>query len=128
LGKELENSQATLDFHGYTIVSSGLESALVNFEELTKTAGQGFVAGSVGLITLSSFCGTSVRFVTKMIQILEFTSLIELFNVNFDRILQILLQSIANLIEIDILDFPTEKPMNKKVENSIASQWKGKLS
>lgn len=127
-GKTLKHDEASIKFDGYSKISSGLQSSLNAIKGIAGVAGGTVVAGGVGALTLSSLMGNSLGFLTKMIQIIEFTALMQLFNVEYDRTLKQLLSSVAMLTDIQILSFPTEPILEEQVENSIAGQYKGKLS
>jgi hypothetical protein len=62
-----------------------------------------------------------------MIQIIEFTSFMELFNVEFDLSMGSLLRAISEATEFNLLTVPT-KSFYSELENGKATQWKGKLS
>ena len=56
---------------------------------------------------MSSLFGNSLSFLSKMIQIMEFTAFMELYNVNFDPILGNVLRIIATVTEVEFLNVPT---------------------
>jgi hypothetical protein len=51
----------------------------------------------------------------------------ELFNVEFDQSMGGLLRAIAESTEFNLLQVPLQS-LFSKVDNSVATQWKGKLS
>ena len=127
-GKELVNDTSKSYFNGYQLISTSLEKTgevINSAASLTSTA---ITATGLGAITFSSIVGHSVGFFTKMISILEFTALMELFNVDYDASLAKLLRAITNLTNFKIVAIPSESHMKKKFENTRASEWKGKLS
>jgi hypothetical protein len=99
-GKILQNSEANIDFAGYSKIAEGLSGSIDALNSISGAAGATVVAGGVGALTLSSLLGNSLGFLTKMIQIIEFTALMELFNVEYDRTLASLLSAIAKLTNI----------------------------
>lgn len=76
-GKTLENKEATTDFAGYSKISNGLSQSLETFSSMSGEVGATVVTSGVGALTMSSLLGNSLGFLTKMIQIIEFTALME---------------------------------------------------
>jgi hypothetical protein len=124
----LENKSSSANMSGIVKLSGGLEGSIFALESISGTTSSAVVTSGVSALTFSSLFGNSLGFLTKMIQIIEFTALMQLFNVEFDRNLSRLLSAIANLTNLQVLSFPTEKHLQRQVENTPAGLWKGKLS
>ena len=68
-----------------------------------------------------------MSFLGKLVQIIEFTGLMELFNIEFDQTMGVFLSQLNEATEFSFLGFFTNR-LTDTIQNSIATQWKGKLS
>lgn len=50
------------------------------------------------------------------------------FNINYDLVIEALLSMVENIGDFDVYDLPFENTMKENVENSVASNWRGKFS
>jgi hypothetical protein len=107
-GKQLQNDSSELDFIGYQKLSSDFVTSINALNSISGATGAAVSTGSIGAVTASSLLGNSLGFLTKMIQIIEFTALMELFNVEYDRTLAALLGAISKLTDLKLLSIPTE--------------------
>ncbi len=84
----------------------------------------------VGGAVLSAFMGTSFSFLAKIFIIIEFMTQIQMFNVNYEPILDGFFTTLGKYTEINImsLSLPSEKKLQAQNENSLPGKWKGKLS
>ena len=62
-----------------------------------------------------------------MIQIIEFTAMLELYNFEYDPELGKLMNRLGDVTEFDVIPMPLND-WASRVENSIAAPWAGKLS
>lgn len=102
--------------------------SITTAKKVTQIAGAVALTAATSLISLSSIFGILLGAVSKFFQIIEFTGLLAFFNIKFDLVLETLLAMIENIGDFDIFDFAFENAMKEKVENSVASNWKGKFS
>ena len=123
-GKKPANNKANIDFSGYRVNSKQVTSAVDAVGAGTETAGSTGLAASIGTLSISSLCRTSMSFLSKLVQMIEFSSMLRLFNFEYEPLLGGFLEKNKGK---SIIPFPLiDKISNYK--NSIASQWKGKLS
>ena len=126
-GKSLENKKASVDFPGKAFIPKTMKDVV---GAVGKIGGRGAQAGlSMSMVTLwtSSFFTSSLSCLSKFIQVIDFTGLISMLNFGFDPLLGSLLEQLSKFTEINFISFPLNDLVSN-VENSIASQWKGKLS
>lgn len=72
-------------------------------------------------------CGLSFKFLAKMIQIIEFTGLMEYYNIYFDATLAEILRAINESTEFTLLNLPIKDTVNT-LANSKAAIFRGKLT
>lgn len=128
-GKILSNDQASANFPGSSnnlgfLSLEGLRSAA----KVTSVMGSVAVAASTSVLSLSSMFGLVLGMIGKFFQVIEFTGLIGFFNIRFDELLDAMLVLVQNIADIDLFDFPFESSMKARLENSVASKWRGKFS
>ena len=82
---------------------------------------------SIGILSVSSLCSNALAFLSKLIQIIEFSALMEYYNVDFDPNLGIFLNRLNEATNFNLLTLPETK-YSQAVENSVAAPYKGKLS
>lgn len=127
-GGLLAHLETSTNFPGYSInddsISYKTAEAVSKFTQIfTQPASYlGIVAVSTGPI-----CGLSFKFLAKMIQIIEFSGLMEYYNIHFDSQLAELLSSINESTEFTLLNIPIDDKVNTKY-NSKAATWRGKLT
>lgn len=120
-GQQLENFEASFEFKRASVVNSSVGGTLKSFSNLTKNIAPVIVFGSISIIITSSVIGFSIQSLVKIFIIIEFSALLQLFNVQFDQLLEHFLLGVYNLANIDILNFVTEDVMQRDVSNSVAS-------
>ena len=126
-GKDLENKNSSRDFRGQTVLPKGVEEATETFASVGGQSARAVAGSSAGVLSVSSLFTNSLSCLSKLIQIIEFTSLMELFNFEYDPILGSFLRRLAKMTKFDLIPFPVNDWVSD-VTNSQASQWKGKLS
>jgi len=82
---------------------------------------------SMGLLTTSSICSNLLAFLSKLIQIIEFSGLMEYYNIDFDDNLGIFLSHLNEVTDFKMMNIP-DNSYNHILENSRAGPYKGKLS
>ena len=126
-GKKIETEKIHYQFMGYRQDS---ETVVKTVETLGSVGGRGVRAmliASAGALMVSTIFTNSLSFLSKLIQVIEFTSMLGLFNFEYDPLLSSFLSQLAKMTEFDVISFPLNKLVSN-IENSEASQWKGKLS
>ena len=116
-----------MEFEGYTKISSGARLAV---EKVAAVSAQGSRAGTVGsltVLTVSSLFTNSLACMSKLVQIIEFSCLMENFNFNFDPVLGNFLRELADMTSLKFVPLPLSDLVSS-TSNSVASPWKGKLS
>ena len=126
-GKNLENSNSSRDFQGHTVLPEGVEEATEAFASVGGQGARAMAGSSAGILSVSSVFTNSLSCLSKLIQIIEFTSLMEVFNFEYDPILGSFLRKLSEMTKFDLIPFPVNDWVSD-VRNSKASQWKGKLS
>ena len=126
-GKSLENKNSSIDFKGQTVLPKGVEETTESFASVGGQSARAMAASSAGILSVSSLFTNSLSCLSKLIQIIEFTSLIEFFNFEYDPILGSFLSRLSELTKFDLIPFPVNDWVSH-VGNSEGSQWKGKLS
>ena len=126
-GKNLENNDTKTDFQGYTVLPEGVAEATEAFASVGGQGARAVAGSSVVALSASSIFTNSLSCLSKLIQIIEFTSLIEIFNFAYDPILGSFLNKLSKMTKFDLIPFPVNDWVSG-VRNSKASQWKGKLS
>ena len=126
-GKKLVNNKTSLEFSGYRHLPNSTINALETAGTVTAQTTRVGLAASIGTLTISSFFTTALSFFSKMIQMIEFTSLLALFNFEYDPLLVSFFTMLGKMTELDIIGFPLNDLVSNQ-KNSVASQWKGKLS
>ena len=126
-GKVVANDNYTLDFPGNKVLPESVDGFLDALAAITKSSSRTSVSSSsAGLLTSSLFTN-SMSFLGKLVQIVEFTGLMELFNIDFDQTMGEFLSQLNEATEFSFLGFYTNE-ITDTIQNSIATQWKGKLS
>ena len=126
-GKKLSNSEYRLDFQGKKSMPKFLDSFVKSLVVVSKGGSIATIGTSGVAIMMGSFCSNSLSFLTKLIQIIEFTSLMELYNIPFDETLGRFLTQIREATDFKLtISFISR--LTDNVGNSRATQWKGKLS
>jgi hypothetical protein len=105
-GKPLQNSESSINFSATTKSLEGISNffsgaASFNLGNITV------VAGLVGAIW-SGFLGNIFSFSSKFLLILSFLSLTQLFNVNYDYILEKVLDFFGSLTKVTFMTIQTE--------------------
>ncbi len=90
--------------------------------------GNNVAIAGVGGAVLRAFMGTSFSFLAKVFIIIEFMTQIQMFNVNYEPILDGFFTTLGKYTEIEIVSLPSEKKLQAQNENSLPGKWKGKLS
>ena len=126
-GKKLQNKNFKKDFPGHIAISKDVEEATGTLGSVGGQGGRAVAGSSVGILSVSSLFTNSLSCLSKLIQIIEFTGLIEFFNFEYDPILGSFLGKLSKMTEFDLIPFPVNDWVSD-VRNSKASQWKGKLS
>lgn len=126
-GKTLSNNKSKIDFPGYAQLSKTAISTLNIISTSSKGTSAGALATSSGTVAVSSLFSNAMASLSKLIQIIEFSALMELYNVDYDQNMGKFLRSVNEATEFELLISPTEKIVDA-VKNSIAGVWKGKLS
>lgn len=125
-GKRLSHDRSEIQFGGYTVISEGFKKTIQAISSVTAASGA-ISSTSTGIVVASSLFSNSLSFLSKMIQIMEFTAFMELYNVNFDPILGNVLRFIAEATEVELMAVPSEN-MYQKLDHGKAGIFKGKLS
>ena len=126
-GKKSVNKNTNYDFRGHESVPKSLQNSIDGVGTASRQAASAGVFAFIGTLTLSSLCTNSLSGISKLIQIVEFTAMIALFNFEFDPLLGNFFSQLAKMTEFDLIPFPINDLVSN-LENSIASQWKGKIS
>jgi hypothetical protein len=126
-GKKLTTESAYTEFKGFQVLSTGQQTIVSISNFLTSGTTSFGTTGAVGVVSGASLFSNALAFLTKMIQIIEFTSFMELFNVEYDASMGGLLRAIANATELKLLNVPTGS-LFSNADFTVATQWKGKLS
>lgn len=93
----------------------------MNIGNLLGTAG-------VGAVIVSATLGNSFSFLAKFILIIEFLGLIQLFNVEYEVILDLLFEVLASFTKFTMIPLPCETALRAEHENNKPGQWRAKLS
>ena len=126
-GKKVENSESSVEFEGNRVLPESVDRMMGALTAGTSGSAAAILGTSSAALFIGSIFTNSLSFLSKLIQIIEFTGLMELFNVKFDQMMGQFLSQINEATEFNFVGFFTNK-VTDTVENSIASQWKGKLS
>ena len=121
------NSYHSLSFPGYIKLSPIFNSTIESISFLTQSSVRGVFITSSIVLSISPLCTNGFTFVSKLIQIIEFSALMEFYNFNIDVNLGTFLRCFNELLEFNILESPTASYV-PKIQYSKAGQWKGKLS
>jgi hypothetical protein len=125
-GKMLQNEESELELLSITLASEQVANMLVavkdmNIGNLLGTAG-------VGAVIVSATLGNSFSFLAKFILIIEFLGLIQLFNVEYEVILDLLFEVLASFTKFTMIPLPCETALRAQHENNLPGQWRAKLS
>ena len=126
-GKMLAHIDYTLDFPGHKVMPETLDKVIQGLTYVTKDGVRGIFGTTPPALIAGSLFSNSMSFLGKSTQIIEFTGLMELFNIEFDPNMGTFLGQINEATTVDFLNFYSNDRTDT-VENSIAAQWKGKLS
>ena len=126
-GKKPVNRNTTYEFPGHVKISKALQDSVDAIGTASQEGASAGVAATAGALSISSFFTNSLSCFSKLIQIIEFTGMIGLFNFKFDPLLGNYFNKIAKMTEFDMIPFPLNDLVSN-LGNSIASQWKGKIS
>lgn len=126
-GKHLENEQNTIKFSGFTVLNSITTNTVDTLQGANKFGTRGIFALTIGVYSLSSICSNALAFLSKLIQIIEFSGLMEYFNIDFDENLGIFLHELNEATSFQLLNLPRNE-WTESIENSVAAPFKGKLS
>jgi len=126
LGKSLSNHSSDLNFEGFIKNDKSLLFSLGGTEIISSASGA-VSSASTGLVIISSFFSNSFSFLSKMIQIIEFTAFMELYNVHYDHTLGSILRFISETTEVEILEIDTTSVIDD-LEYTRAGIFKGKLT
>ena len=126
-GKKPVNNKTDPNFSGYRVNSKLVTDAADVVGTGAEKGGSVGLAASIGTLSISSIFTNSLSFLSKLIQMIEFTGMLGLFNFEYDPLLGAFLEKIAKMTEFNLIPFPLNDAVSDNT-NSIASQWKGKLS
>lgn len=107
-GKMLNPSSVIHHFQGFHKLSKSAEMILSishSFSPRVSTMGS---TSAMALLSTTSLFSNAFAFLSKLIQIIEFTSFMELFNVEFDQSMGGLLRGIAESTELNLLQIPLD--------------------
>jgi hypothetical protein len=125
-GKRAKNSKVKISFKGNRILE-GVVGTVVKALQSTTSGTGGIFGSSVGILSLSSLFSNALAFLSKLIQIIEFSGLMEYFNVDFDENLGIFLRELNKATSFDLMNLPLKK-YSKSFRNTIAGPYRGKLT
>lgn len=125
-GQRLSHTTSQTNFKGYTKLSEGAKNALEAAGTFASVAGVTSTVSS-GALIFSSLFGNSLSFLSKMIQIMEFTAIMQYYNIEYDQMLARVLQFISKATEVNLLDINTGE-MYGSLEHSEAGIYKGALT
>jgi hypothetical protein len=126
-GKSIENKNSQTKFSGFKILSETVQSTIGALQLTNEVASQGSLASSVGLFSISSLWSNAFAFLSKLIQIIEFTALMQFYNLSFDENLGIFLNALNEATTFELLTIPSNS-YTKSVLNSVAAPSRGKLT
>lgn len=93
---------------GNTLLS---EESIRTAKKVTTIVGSVTVGASTGMMSLSTIFGVVLGVLARFFQVVEFTGLLVFFNIDFDLIIETLLNLIHNIGDFDVIDFPFENTM-----------------
>ena len=125
--KVLKNSQFVYDFKGFTKLNSAAESTFKALSSVGPQAARATVTAGAGALTISALFSNSLSCLSKLIQIIEFSCLLELYNFDYDPTLGQFLNKLNEMTKFDLIPMPLNK-LASRVSNSKAGPWAGKLS
>ena len=102
-GKILSNEESSIDYKGYVKLEGAVKGTIAAASIIAKSSGI-IASTSSGIVVFSSFFSNSLGFLSKMIQIIEFTALMNMFNVQYDSLMAIVLAFLDESTQIDLLD------------------------
>ena len=126
-GKTLIHSSSNYQFDGYTVLSKAVANTVDALKITTSVGSATTYTASMGLLSASSLCSNTLAFLSKLVQIIEFSALMEFYNIDFDPNLGLFLNQLNEATSFNLLALPNNK-YSRSVENSIAAPFKGKLS
>lgn len=126
-GKILTNKVSTIEFPGMIVLSKGAAKLVGSVTKAGKISSTVSVSASSATLAVSSMFSNALASLSKLVQIIEFSALMELYNVDYDQIMADFLRKISSATEFTLLNSPFEKFVDTK-DHSVASIWKGKLS
>jgi hypothetical protein len=106
-GKPLQNSESSLEISSTTIALGDLSNFLGGLKD--ANLGNTIASAGIGGVILSAAMGNSFSFLAKFILIIEFLTLTQLFNVNYDYILEELFNVLGSFTEITFMSLKSEQ-------------------
>lgn len=126
-GKSPSNRFFSIDLPPYSLLSPSEDSFLSRIGNANRVISLTTIAIGTGAVIASSFCTSFLIYLAKMVQIVEFISLMEYYNIPYDQNLAEFLRGIGNLSEFEVLKSPTRNLVTR-LDETVAGKWKGKPS
>jgi hypothetical protein len=126
-GESLTIREDQRNFPGFMFLKPGTQRVINKTLAVTEIAIAGSLFSSIGLLTFTSFFSQILACLSKLIQIVEFTSLLEYYNFFYDPYLESFLSDLNKITSFNLLNIPQGK-YKHRLENTEATQSKGKLS
>jgi len=125
--KFLNNSKSEILFPGYKKLTPDQQKTFTDAGKVTAVVTSAGSIFGTSVIVISSCWSQSFAFLSKLLQIIEFTSLMEYYNFPYDENLATFLSLINKFTAVELTKLPKTK-YTYHLGNSRAGQWKAKLS
>ena len=125
--KKLANKHSEVDHDGFLVLSNGAKSFFNILGWSSAIIAGGGKSTAITALSISSLFSNALSGLSKLIQVIEFTTLMSLFNFKYDPVLSSFLSKLSRMTSLELIPFPLNDWLSD-VSNSIASQWKGKAS
>lgn len=126
-GKILANKKAFVVFPGYAKIASTSESFIDTFSTVVSGTCLGTLFAAGSSFSFSGFFSNALMSLSKLVQIIEFSAFMELYNISYEEVMGKFLQRLSQAVNVKLLGSPT-KGLVQSTQHSKAGTWKGKLS
>ena len=116
-----------MEFQGYNILPKQAKEVIEVISKVSKPTTGAAYYGGIAALSFSSLFSDMLAGASKLIQIIEFSCMMENFNFDYDPVLGYFLSNLTEITNFDVIKPPFESTVSS-TWNSVAAQWKGKLS